>query len=148
MIMTPIRFCALAALVLTLAATGCKSSGDKTQIPLTPSGFPEVILHSQTVDGVKVVAEEFFKGRGYTERESRHAYEFVFDKAEPGHANRALRVVLRLQKQTDGSWRLIGIPMGVEGWHSEFESTKIVPQGMSQIQAFIVEIKARLEQPK
>lgn len=33
--------------------------------------------------------------------------------------------------------------MGVEAWHSDLESEIDVPQGASQIQTFLVEIKTR-----
>ncbi len=134
----------MAALALVVA--GCKSSSEGSQIPPTPSGQPEIVVRGKTDDEIKAVAREFFVGRGYTERDSRHAYEMVFDKpAKAGKSDQGLRVDLRFQKQPDNSWRLIGAPMKVEDWHSDLESVIGVPQGKSQIQAFLNEIKARLE---
>jgi len=135
--------CVLAGAALALALPGCKSS-DKA--PPTSSGFPEVTLHAKKANEVKVVAQEFFRGRGYVERDSRHVYEMVFDK--PGKGERpsnALRVRLRLYKQPDDTWRLVGTPMGVESWRSELESEVVLPQGSSQIQAFLAELKRRVE---
>ena len=94
-------------------------------------------------DDVKGVAREFFRNRGYVETESRHFDEMVFDK--PTRKGRALRIRLRLYKQADGTWRLVGAPMGVEGWRSDLESDVAVPQGASQIEAFLIEIKSRAE---
>ena len=92
------------------------------------------------------MAREFFVTRGYFEKQSKHAYEVVFDKpVKSGKSSKALRVRLRLHKQADGSWRLTGTPMGVEAWRSDLESEDMVPQGASQIQGFLVEIKNRVE---
>jgi hypothetical protein len=138
-------FRAVGALAVTLVFGfgGCKTS-DR---PLTQSGFPEVALSVGTpANQVKSVAQEFFSNRGYVEIESRHAYEFVFDKpAQSGQSSKALRVRLRLHQQTDGSWRLVGAPMGVEAWRSDLETERVLPQGASQIQAFLIEIKSRVE---
>jgi len=138
-----IGFCALASIALVLATAGCKSSG----APLTQSGLPEVALSAQvTPNKVKTAAGEFFLNRGYVEAESRHAYEFVFDKPlKGGRSAKALRVRLRLSKQVDGSWRLVGAPMGVESWRGDLESERVVPNGASQIQGFLGEIKSRVE---
>jgi hypothetical protein len=135
-------WCVLAAAALALALAGCKSP-DKT--PLTSSGFPEVTLHANKANAVKVVALEFFRNRGYVERESTHVYEMVFDKPRADRPGQALRVRLRLYKESDDTWRLVGTPMGVEGWRSDLESEVVLPQGSSQIQAFLVEIKNRVE---
>lgn len=136
-------FGALAALLLAWAPVGCKSSAR----PPTQSGFPEVLLSAgTTVNQVKSVAQEFFSHRGYAETESRHAYEFVFDKpTDGGRKGKALRVRLRLHQHTDGSWRLVGAPMGVEAWRGDLETERVLPQGIDQIQAFLVEIKTRVE---
>jgi len=137
-------FPVLAAAVLTLAVTGCKSS--KGEDPKTASGLPEVTLRARTANEVQAVAREFFVTRGYFEKQSKHAYEVVFDKpVKSGKSSKALRVRLRLHKQADGSWRLTGTPMGVEAWRSDLESEDMVPQGASQIQGFLVEIKNRVE---
>ena len=136
----------LAGVALALVFAGCKSS--KAQIPQTPSGYPEVALSAQvTVNKVKSVAQEFFRNRGYVETESQHAYEFVFDKpTKGGRSPRALRIRLRLNKQVNGSWRLLGTPMGVEAWRTDLEAERVLPQGASQILGFLVEIKSRVEQ--
>lgn len=130
------------AITLALGFSGCKTSD-----PLTQSGLPEVALSAQvTVDKVKAVAGEFFLYRGYVETASRHAYEFVFDKpTRGGRSPRALRVRLRLTKQVDGSWRLTGTPMGVDAWRGDLETEQVLPQGASQIQGFLDEIKSRVE---
>jgi len=122
---------------------GCRS----TDTPLTQSGFPEVALSAQvTPNKVKAAAGEFFLNRGYVETESRHAYEFVFDKpTKSGRSAKALRVRLRLNKQVDGSWRLVGAPMGVESWRSDLETERVLPQGADQIQGFLTAIKSRVE---
>src|SRR5262249_44239042 len=120
--------------VLSLLLVGCKSSGPK-DLPPTPSGLPEVSLAARPAKAIQAVAREFFLSRGYTETQSAHVYESVFDKpTKSGRASRALRVRLRLVRQVDGSWRLIGRPMGVEAWRSELESETDVPNGVSQIQ--------------
>jgi len=136
-------WCVLAGAALALALAGCKSS-DKT--PATSSGFPEVTLRAKKASEVKVVAREFFLNRGYVERDSTHVYEVVFDKPPKGErSGQVLRVRLRLYKQSGDTWRLVGTPMRVEGWRSELESEVLVPQGSSQIQAFLAEIKRRVE---
>ena len=138
-------FGAAAVLALALAATGCKSSRGADS-PNTASGLAEVNLNAKTAEQVKEVAREFFRDRGYVEIESRHVYEVAFDKAtKSGRSSTALRVRLRLNKQLDGAWRLVGTPMGVEAWRSDLESEAVLPQGVSQIQAFLVEIKRRVE---
>jgi hypothetical protein len=135
----------LAAAALALFIAGCKSS--PKQPPQTLSGYPEVTLPAQvTVKRVQAVAQEFFRSRGYVETESRHVYEFVFDKqTSGGRSARALRVRLRLNKLVDGSWRLFGAPMGVESWRSDLEAERVLPQGASQIQGFLNELKVRIE---
>jgi len=131
------------AITLAFAVAGCKS----TDRPLTQSGLPEVKLSAQMqVNAVKVAAQEFFRNRGYVESESRHAYEFVFDKPiKSGRSAKAMRVRLRLNKEADGSWRLTGAPMGVEGWRGDLESERVLPEGASQIQGFLTQIKDRVE---
>jgi len=142
----PSLFLVLTGTALSLAVAGCKSSSGSGRIPPTESGLPEVTLHVQTADEVKTVAQDFFRDRGYTETDSRHVYEMVFDKpTKSARSSKALRVRLRLYKQLDGSWRMLGTPLGVEGWRSDLESEVVVPQGASQIQAFLVEIKNRVE---
>ena len=138
------RACSVA--FLALAVAGCKSSGGgDTALP--PSGRPEVTLGDRaTVNQVQAIAQAFFRERGYVECESKHRYEFVFDKPIKGRRKaKALRVRLRLNKQSDGSWHLAGTPLGVEGWRSDLESELVLPQGSSQIQGFLVEIKNRVE---
>jgi hypothetical protein len=143
MSLTKRLWCALAGAVLALALAACKSS-DTT--PPTSSGFPEVTLRAKKANEVKVVAQEFFRDRGYVERDSRHVYEMVFDKPTKGERSpKALRVRLRLHEQSDNTWRLVGTPMGVESWRSDLETELVLPQGSSQIQAFLVEIKNRVE---
>jgi len=139
-------FSLLAAMALALVAAGCKSSGKKGSPPLTASGHPEIVMRAKTDSEVKVAAREFFTNRGYVERDSRHVNEMVFDKpTRSGRSSKAYRVLLRLRKETNDSWRLIGIPMGVDGWRSDLESETAVPQGASQIQTFLAEIKNRVE---
>jgi len=128
--------------VLTLAVSGCQSPN--ADAPLTASGFPEEIVHAATADSVLAITRDFFTDRGYVERESRHAYEVVFDKPE-GNPRRALRVRVRLYGQPDGSWRMVGAPMGVEDWRSDLESERVLMQGAGQIQGFLVDIKNRVE---
>lgn len=147
-ITNPFRSCfgVLALVAVSLSFAGCKSSDEKESNPLTASGQPEIVVRAKSVSDVKVAIREFFLNRGYIERDSRATNELVFDKpAKSGRSSKALRVLLRFRKETDASWRLIGIPMGVEGWRSDLESASGVPQGASQIQAFLVEIKNRLE---
>jgi len=125
---------------------GCKSSrGAQNSTPV--SGRPEVALSAGTsADQVHSAAQDLFRARGYVEAESRHRYEFVFDKpTRPGRSANALRVRLKLNKQVDGSWQLVGTPLGVEAWRSDLESEFVLPPGASQIQSFLVEIKNRVE---
>src|SRR5262245_24775660 len=139
-------FCYTLSAAIVLLALGCKSSsGAKNSPPV--SGRPEVKLGAgPTAEQVHSVVTDFFRGRGYVEAESRHRYEFVFDKPTTSNrSGKALRVRLRLIKQLDGSWDLIGTPLGVEAWRSDLESEVMLPQGASQIQAFLVEIKNRVE---
>ncbi len=99
-----------------------------------------------TAQQVQAIAQDFFRDRGYVEGQSGHRYESVFDKPlKSGRSGRALRVRLRLNKQLDGTWQLTGTPLGVEGWRSDLETELVLPQGASQIQAFLVEIKSRVE---
>jgi hypothetical protein len=136
--------CGLAGAILALA--GCKSSGGGGGIQATSSGLPEIMLRAKTHDEVKRVAGEFFLDRGYVETRSQHVYEMVFDKpTKNGRSRRALRVRLRMHKQTDDSWRLVGTPLGVEGWRTDLESETVLLEGASQIQAFLLEIKQRVE---
>ena len=103
-------------------------------------------LRAKKANEVKVVAQEFFRGRGYIETDSTHVYEMVFDKpTKGGRSGQALRVRLRLYRQPNNTWRLVGMPMAVESWRSELESEVVLPQGSSQIQAFLVEIRNRVE---
>lgn len=144
----PFRPCfgVFALVALSLAVAGCKSSGKKESNPPTASGHPEIVVRAKTASEVKVATREFFLHRGYVERDSRHVNEMVFDKpAKSGRSSKALRVLLRIRKETNDSWRLIGIPMGVDGWRSDLESETAVPQGAIQIQAFLAEIKNRVE---
>jgi len=139
------RFHALLITLTLLMALvpGCKSGKEGSQIPPTSSGFPEVVMASKSLESVQAAVSGFFKNRGYVEGPSRHAYEQVFDKAaSSGKAGEALRVVVRAQQEKDGTWRLIGVPMRVEGWRSTLESASVVPQGKVQIQSFLDQIKA------
>jgi len=134
----------IVVLALTLAA--CKSSKDGSEIPPTRSGMPEVVLPAKPLNQLMQVARAFFQSRGYVETESRHAYELVFDKpAKPGDTKRGLRVGLRFEKEQKGAWRLTGIPMGVDDWHSDLETSRVLPKGKSQIQGFLIDIKAAAE---
>ncbi len=136
--------CALAGVYL--AGAGCKSSRGDSGIPATPSGLPEVSLHAKTANEVKVVAGKFFLNRGYVETNSQHLYEMVFDKpTKSGRARRALRVRLRLHQQSENTWRLLGTPLGVDGWRTDLETETVLLEGASQIQGFLVEIKSRVE---
>jgi hypothetical protein len=131
---------AATAAAMALAAAGCASTGGTTT-----TRVPEVTLHAKTAVEVEAVAREFFLRRGYVEAPSQHVYEVVFDK--PGksrRSSRALRVRLRLYKQTNDTWRLVGTPMRVEGWQSDLESEVALPQGAGQIQSFLVEIENRV----
>jgi hypothetical protein len=135
-----------AGAALALAATGCQSSGGARKIPSSSAGVPEVTVHAKTANEVKAVAADFFRNRGYTETASRHAYEMVFDKpSRSGRSSKALRVRLRLNKQLDGTWTLVGTPLGVEAWRSDLESEIVLPQGARQIHGFLREIKNRVE---
>jgi len=70
----------------------------------------------------------------------------VFDKAtKSGGSDRALRVRLKIHKQPDESWRLVGTPLGVDGWRTDLELEIVLLEGASQIQGFLVEIKTRVE---
>ena len=70
----------------------------------------------------------------------------VFDKpAQSGRSPRALRVRLRMHKQPDDTWRVVGTPLGVDGWRTDLESETVLLEGASQIQGFLVEIKTRVE---
>jgi len=134
-----------AVVALALAVIGCKSSEDG-KVPLTQSGHPEVVVRAKSAGDVKVAIREFFTNRGYIETDSRATNEMMFDKpARSGRSVKALRVIVRIKKETNDSWRLIGIPMGVDGWRSDLQTETEVPQGASQIQAFLVEIKNRVE---
>ena len=129
-----------------LAGAGCKSSGDRDDIPLTSSGLPEITLRAKTEGEVKRVAGEFFPNRGYAETRSQYFNEVVFDKpTKSGRSPRALRVRLRIHKQTDDTWRVVGTPLGVDGWRTDLESETVLLEGASQIQGFLVEIKTRVE---
>jgi hypothetical protein len=140
-----LRVCSAAFLAVVVA--GCKSSAVGGNTPLPPTGRPEVTLDDRTtVNQVQAIAQDFFRERNYVESESKHRYEFVFDKpTKGGRGGRALRVRLRLNNRSDGSWQLTGTPLGVEGWRSDLESEVVLPQGSSQIQGFLVEIKSRVE---
>src|SRR5262245_15911675 len=140
----PILLISVWAIALALAAAGCKSSPVP---PLTQSGLPEVELSAQTkVNTVQGIVGEFFRGRGYVEARSQHLYEMVFDKpTQSGRDRRALRVRLRLHKQLDESWRLVGTPLGVDGWRTDLESEAMLMEGANQIQSFLLEIKSRIE---
>jgi hypothetical protein len=134
---------AATAAAMALVAAGCKSSGG---IDAPPTRLPEVTLRATTAGEVEAVARAFFLDRGYVEAASQHAYEVVFDKpSKRRRSSRALRVRLRLHKQTNDTWRLVGTPMGVESWRSDLESEVVLPQGAGQIQSFLVEIKNRVE---
>jgi hypothetical protein len=139
--------CAL-GLALVLVSPGCKSPGKKDPPP-TSSGLPEVTLAARPVKQIQAATRDFFLGRGYVERESKHVYEQVFDRpTKSGRSARALRGRLRLYQVQGGAWKLVGRPMGVEAWHSDLESETDVPQGASQIQAFLADIKAQVDAPR
>ncbi len=136
--------CVLAGVVL--AGAGCKSSSGRGGIPATSSGLPEITLRANTEAKIKRVAGEFFLTRGYVEARSRHVYEMVFDKpAKSGRSRGVLRVRLRMHKQTDDTWRLVGTPLGVDAWRADLESETVLMEGASQIQGFLAEIKTRVE---
>src|SRR2546426_5553746 len=129
-----------------LAGAGCKSSSGRDTIPLTASGLPEITLRAKTESEVKRVAGEFFLNRGYAETRSQYVNEMVFDKpTKGGRSPRALRVRLRIHKQTDDTWRVVGTPLGVDGWRTDLESETVLLEGASQIQGFLLEIKSRVE---
>ncbi len=136
--------CAVTGLVL--GATGCKSSSGQSGLPVTASGLPEITVRTRADGDIKRAAGEFFVNRGYVETRSSHLYEIVFDKPTgSGKSRRALRVRLRMHKETDDTWRLVGAPMGVEGWRTDLESETVLLEGASQIQGFLGEIKRRAE---
>jgi hypothetical protein len=145
--MTKLTFlCCCALTGLVLSGAGCKSSSGRGGIPATSSGLPEITLRAKTDAEVKRVAGEFFLNRGYVETRSQHLYEIVFDKpTKRGRSRRALRVRLRMHKQTGDTWRLVGTPLGVDGWRTDLESETVLLEGASQIQGFLVEIKTRVE---
>ena len=130
-------------LLLLLVLAGCKSS----EPLLTQSGLPEVPLSAQTeLKTVQAAAGQFFRDRGYVETRSQHLYEMVFDKpTKSGRNPRALRVRLRLHKQLDNSWRLVGTPLGVDHWRTDLETETVLPEGATQIQGFLLEIRSRVE---
>jgi len=68
-----------------------------------------------------------------------------FSTEPPKKRGRALRVRLRLHKQNDDSWRLVGTPLGVDRWRTDLESETVLPKGSDQIWGFLVEIKTRVE---
>jgi hypothetical protein len=136
--------CALAG--LALAGAGCKSSSGLEDIPLTSSGLPEITLRANSEAEVKRVAGEFFLNRGYAETSSRYVNEIAFDKpTKGGRSPRALRIRLRIHKQTGDTWRVVGTPLGVDGWRTTLESETVLMEGATQVQGFLVEIKARIE---
>jgi len=129
-----------------LAGAGCKSSGDRDDIPLTSSGLPEITLRANTEAEVKRVAGEFFLNRGYAETRSQYVNEVAFEKpTKGGRSPRALRVRLRIHKQSGDIWRLVGTPLGVDRWRTDLESETVLLEGASQVQGFLVEIKTRVE---
>ena len=129
-----------------LAGVGCKSSGEHDGIPSTSSGLPEITLRAKTDDEVKRVAGAFFLNRGYVETRSQYVNEVVFDKpTKSGRSPRALRVRLRIHKQSGDIWRLVGTPLGVDRWRTDLESETVLLEGASQVQGFLVEIKTRVE---
>lgn len=137
----------LAGAGLLFFLAGCHSPYSAQPLA-TQSGLPEVVLPSKPLDQIKAVAGDFFRQRGYVQSDaaSRHNYEMVFDKpVQDSRAGKALRIRLRLHKQTDGSWRLVGTPCGVESWRGDLESEQVLLEGASQIQGFLLEIKGRLE---
>jgi hypothetical protein len=70
----------------------------------------------------------------------------VFDKpTKSGPSRRALRVRLGSHKETGEVWRLVGTPLRVDGWRTDLESETVLLESASQIQAFLVEIKSRVE---
>lgn len=143
------RFGELIVVLFALLLGACKSSDDGSQIPPTTSGMPEVVLPAKPLNQLQEIAKEFFTQRGYVEKESRHTYELLFDKpAKPGETKRALRVALRFDKLPKGTWRLTGVPMGVEDWRADLETSRVVPQGKVQVQAFLNEIKIRADTGK
>ena len=70
----------------------------------------------------------------------------VFDKpTKSGRSPGALGVRLRMHKQPDDTWRMVGSPLGVDGWRTDLETETVLLEGASQIQGFLVEIKSRIE---
>ena len=139
--------CALA--VVVLAGAGCKSSSGREEMPITASGLPEIMMRAKTDSDVKRVAGDFFLFRGYVEARAQYVNEVVFDKpTKSGRSPRALRIRLRIHKQPDDTWRVVGTPLGVEGWRTELESEIVLLEGASQIQGFLGEIKTRVESPQ
>jgi hypothetical protein len=131
---------------LVLAGLGCKSSSGGDEIPLTSSGLPEISVRANNEADIKRVAKEFFHNRGYVEAHAQYVNEVVFDKPTKNRREqRALRVRLKMHKEADNIWRLVGTPSGVDGWHADLESETVLLEGASQIQGFLVEIKARVE---
>ena len=95
---------------------------------------------------VKRVAGEFFLNRGNVETRSQNLYEMVFDKpTKSRRSRRALRVRLRMHKLSEETRRLIGTPLGVDGWRTDLESETVLLEGAGQIQSFLIEIKSRVE---
>jgi hypothetical protein len=137
--------CAVAGVVL--AGVACKSSSSDGGIQPTPSGPPEITIRANTEAEVKRVAVEFFLQRGYAEIRSQYVNEVAFDKEtkKSGRSARALRVRLRIHKQSGGNWRVVGTPLGVDEWHTDLEAETVLLEGASQIQGFLAEIKTRVE---
>ena len=83
---------------------------------------------------------------GFGEKRCSIFMKWVFGKpTKSGRSSRALRIRLRIHKQTDDTWRLVGTRLGVDGWRTDLESETVLMEGASQIQGFLVEIKTRVE---
>ena len=144
----------LLAVIVCVWVSGCKSSdsaeqGDRNWKPNTPSGLPEVIVKSAEFEPIQQAASTFFEGRGYSPGPSNHQYLMTFDRAQNTKKRRqALRVSIRAYPRPDGTWRLIGRPMGVDDWKTDLENEVFVSSGMSQIQDFLEQIQLMVELPQ
>jgi hypothetical protein len=132
---------------LVSLAVGCSSSGRKKSTTLdTPSGSPEIVIQSAEIKPILDAARTFFTGRGYFEIPSRHAHEVVFDRRiEDSRKSQALRVRLRGVQVDPTSWKVVGVPLKVDGWQGDLADETVVPYGFPQVQEFLEAIKLQVE---
>lgn len=111
----------------------------------TPSNRPEVTIAGSSLKKIQDAAAKFFKGRDYVEK-FRSDAELVYQKpykkpAAPPGTTQCLRIRIKISKEKDNAFKVMGLSYGVDDCGLNNESETPTPSAYPQIQGFLETIK-------